>query len=323
MKKMEAYGVYNQFITAAADLVTTYEQTRAGFLSIALEKNMMSDPYVKRALAFKALVANTDGPDDLIAMTEVRSFMLTASGLSDKSMQYLSETDKTNAIAELVEKFLKPAGTNYIDEVIYRYLLIKGDAVGGSMRNRIGALGQERLIRALISCMNVMGFDYKWLSNSSSIWQDKKDNDLGIEKDLKALYWNNGHGDRVLGFNLNIPIISKNVDICLFNATISLYNNGRIVSMPQYTIMLGELKGGIDPAGADEHWKTANTALGRIRSAFHNASLPIKTSFIGAAIATAMSVEIYQQLSDGTLDNAANLTNLNQLTDYCNWILTV
>ena len=323
IKNKEACGVYNQFITAAADLVTTYEQTRAGFLSIALEKNMMSDPYVKRALAFKALVANTNGPDDLIAMTEVRPFMLTASGLSDKSMQYLSETDKTNAIAELVEKFLKPAGTNYIDEVIYRYLLIKGDAVGGTMRNRIGALGQERLIRALISCMNVMGFDYKWLSNSSSIWQAKKDNDLGIEKDLKALYWNNGYEDRVLGFNLNIPIVSKNVDICLFNATISLYDNGKIVSMPQYTIMLGELKGGIDPAGADEHWKTANTALGRIRSAFHNADLPIKTSFIGAAIATAMSVEIYQQLSDGTLDNAANLTNLNQLTDYCNWILTV
>ena len=320
---MEEYGVYNQFITAASDLVTTYEQTRAGFLSIALEKNMISDPYVKRALAFKALVANTTGPDDLIEMTEVRPFMLTASGLSDKSMQYLSETDKTNAITELVEKFLKPAGTNYIDEVIYRYLLIKGDAVGGTMRNRIGALGQERLIRALISCMNVMGFDYKWLSNSSCIWQDKKDNDLGIEKDLKAIYWNNGYEDRVLGFNLNIPIVSKNVDICLFNATISLYNKGKIVSMPQYTLMLGELKGGIDPAGADEHWKTANTALGRIRTAFHNANLPIKTTFIGAAIATAMSIEIYQQLSDGTLDNAANLTNLNQLTDYCNWILTV
>ena len=24
--------------------------------------------------------------------------------------------------------------------------------------------------------------------------------------------------------------------------------------------MLGELKGGIDPAGADEHWKTGNAA---------------------------------------------------------------
>ncbi len=31
--------------------------------------------------------------------------------------------------------------------------------------------------------------------------------------------------------------------------------------MAEKTLMLGELKGGIDPAGADEHWKTANTVL--------------------------------------------------------------
>jgi hypothetical protein len=35
---------------------------------------------------------------------------------------------------------------------------------------------------------------------------------------------------------------------------------------------LGELKGGIDPAGADEHWKTARTALQRIDDAFRKIS---------------------------------------------------
>ena len=49
--------MFNKFITAAEDLVTTHEQTRAGFLSIALEKNRVGDPYVKNALAFKAMVA--------------------------------------------------------------------------------------------------------------------------------------------------------------------------------------------------------------------------------------------------------------------------
>lgn len=56
--------------------------------------------------------------------------------------------------------------------------------------------------------------------------------------------------------------------------------------------MLGELKGGIDPAGADEHWKTANTALDRIRNSFANVGYSVKTSFVGAAIANAMAVEI-------------------------------
>jgi len=31
---------------------------------------------------------------------------------------------------------------------------------------------------------------------------------------------------------------------------------------------MGELKGGIDPAGADEHWKTANKALDKMRKPF-------------------------------------------------------
>ncbi len=159
--------MFNKFITSANDLVTTHEQTRAGFLSIALEKNMIGDPYVKNALAFKTMVAQTTSPDDFLSMPEIRPFMLTASGLSDKAMNHLDENDKTMAIKELIDNFLKPAGRNYIDETIYRYLLIKGDAMGGTMRNRIGALGQEKLIRALLSCMNVQGITYKWLSNES------------------------------------------------------------------------------------------------------------------------------------------------------------
>ena len=78
----------------------------------------------------------------------------------------------------------------------------------------------------------------------------------------------------------------------------------------------------IDPAGADEHWKTGNSALNRIRSSFADAGYPdMKTSFIGAAIERSMAEEIYGQLEDGTLTNASNLTNNNQLVAYCNWLI--
>ena len=83
--------------------------------------------------------------------------------------------------------------------------------------------------------------------------------------------------------------------------------------------MFGELKGGIDPAGADEHWKTGNTALTRIRTAF--ASYDILTSFIAAAIEREMSEEIWSQLCDNILNNAANITVDEQLTNYCKWII--
>lgn len=315
---------FNSFITSADTLVTTHEQTRAGFLSIALEKNKVGDPYVKNALAFKAMVAHTKSPDEFLTMPQIRPFLLTASGLSEKSMQYLTTADQTTAIQELIEKFLKPAGKDYIDEATFRYLLIKGDAVGGTMRNKIGALGQEKLIRAIFSSMEVRGISCKWLPNVSNAtnWQLKNSGDAGIESQVKALQWNNANGARLLAFNMTIPTVKKNVDICLYSGTTAEYDRGRIVRLPERAVMLGELKGGIDPAGADEHWKTGNTALERIRTAFAAAGYPdIKTSFIGAAIATAMAGEIYGQLCDEVLSNAANLTDNNQLIEYCNWLI--
>ncbi len=246
----------NSYITSLEDLITTHEQTRAGFLAIALEKNLVGDPYVKQALAFKSMVSHTKGPDDFLAMPSIRPFMLTAAGLSEKSLQHLNSDDHTLVIKELIEKFLKPAGPAYIDETIYRFLLTKGDAVGGTMRNRIGAMGQEKLVRCILSCMSVRGITYEWVdgNNSTFRWFVKRSDDTGVEKTLKALYWANAYGPRVLGFNMTNSIVKKNIDICLYNADKANYEQGKIAkSHPEKAIMLGELKGGIDPAGADEH----------------------------------------------------------------------
>lgn len=229
-------------------------------------------------------------------------------------------------IKELIDKFLKPAGPAYIDETIYRFLLTKGDAVGGTMRNRIGAMGQEKLVRCILSCMNVRGISYEWVdsTNSTFKWLAKRDDDTGVEKTLKALYWTNTHGSRVLGFNMTNSIVTKNIDICLYSTDKTGYEQGKIAkNHPEKALMLGELKGGIDPAGADEHWKTANTALERIRTKYAARGLQIQTSFVGAAIERAMAGEIYAQLVNGTMTNGANLTDTNQLVEYCNWLLDI
>ena len=84
---------------------------------------------------------------------------------------------------------------------------------------------------------------------------------------------------------------------------------------------LGELKGGIDPAGADEHWKTANTALSRVRDNFAKYGIKIPLFFIGAAIEVSMSKEIFNQYSTGKIVNCANLTVEKQLISLCNWLV--
>ena len=110
----------NKFITTAENLITKHAETRTGFLRIALGKNRAGDPFVKNALAFKAMTVHTKTPEDLLSVKEIRPFLVTAAGLSDKSLAYLNEDDQSLAVEELIEKFLKPAGTAYIDEAIFR-----------------------------------------------------------------------------------------------------------------------------------------------------------------------------------------------------------
>lgn len=134
---------FNKFITSASDLVTTHEATRAGFLSIALEKNRVSDPYVKIALCFKTRVTGVKSPDDLLKMPAVRPFLISASGLSDKSLNYLNEDDRTEAIKELIDKFLKPAGSHFIDEVRYGGEVIPVDFLSSLLAEQFGFIVEK------------------------------------------------------------------------------------------------------------------------------------------------------------------------------------
>jgi type II restriction enzyme len=311
-------------IKSADDLVTSRQDTRAGFIAMAIEKNYIAVPYIEEAKALKSLAKQVKEPKELLQVVDLRVGLLTASGLSDKSLNYLTEDDRTLAIKGLIEKFLEPAGENFIDELVYRYLLTKGDALGGRARNLAGSLGERKFLRTLISVFNISGIPYQWKDNDTNAWLDKPKDDRDIEKRIKAIHWKK-KSDRLLILNINVPLVDKNVDLTILNATPVDLKKGKhsIIHQPDKYIALGELKGGIDPAGADEHWKTANSAMNRIRSSFDKNKLNPKTFFIGAAIESAMAIEIFKQLQTVSMDNAANLTNDKQLTEICDWIINL
>src|SRR5258708_11612260 len=120
-------------------------------------------------------------------------------------------------------------------------------------------------------------------------------------------------------YNLNVPAVKNNIDICLFDSYHEIHSEANVHNPKQY-LALGELKGGIDPAGADEHWKTARTALERIHTGC--VGQHPSTFFIGAAIETKMAGEIWTSLENGTISNAANLTDEKQLSSIVRWLCT-
>jgi type II restriction enzyme len=119
---------------------------------------------------------------------------------------------------------------------------------------------------------------------------------------------------------VKVPVVGNNVDLILLNCGPKEIVNHAVFSSPDSYIALGELKGGIDPAGADEHWKTARTALNRIYRSFAAVETKPRIFFVGAAIKTAMAREIWRQLEDGILDNAANLTEDAQISSLALWL---
>jgi hypothetical protein len=310
---------YKRHLTSSADLQTSYPAYRAGFISLALERNRRATPFVDEARKLRSVANTANSPTDLLKMKDIRGALLTAAGISDKASGYLEEEDKTEAIAGLISTFLDPAGTDFVEELVYRFLLTRGDTLGGSMRNVGGALAQRKLTRSLISCLNLAGTKYWWTDKRKKTWNQSQSSvdDADIEIGLVGLAWENSNGRRMLIYNLNVPIVKNNIDICLFNADYSVYG-ADTVSKPALYLALGELKGGIDPAGADEHWKTARTALDRIHRSFQD--LTPATFFISAAIEKKMASEIWELLENTIITNAANLTNEDHVSAISRWL---
>jgi type-2 restriction enzyme bsoBI len=317
-------GKVKEVIKKPEDLQTSYEEYRAGFLNQALEKNRRSEPIIQEAYALKLIASKLEEAEKLSQKDEIKQSLLIASGVSEKASKIISDEDKKEAIKNLIDKFLVPAGEKFPEELAFRYLLFKGDSFGGTMRNLTGKLAKEKFIRSIIASLKVNDIPYYWTEKITNkiIWQESPEDDYQIEQRCKAIRWCKDSKKRMLIVDFSFDIdgensFKNNVDICLFEGD----EQTNILEFKQNTklaLILGELKGGIDKAGADEHWKTANSALTRIRTVFGSGT---ETVFIGAAIEARMAKEIFNQLSEGQLTKAANLNNDNQLYDVADWII--
>ncbi len=310
---------YMMHLRVSDDLVTTYEATRAGFVALALEKNRKATPYVVQAQALQEAASLARTPADLLNIKGIEAGLLTAAGLSDRALKHLLPQDKAEAIKGLIRNFLEPAGAKFVEELVFRFLLTRGDTLGGSMRNVGGVLAQRKMARAIISALTIAGIGYRWQHSRTRKWVEMASDDSDIELSLRGLAWQTENGPRTLIYNLTVPLIKNNVDMCLFKLGPGQLQETGYHAAHSY-LAIGELKGGIDPAGADEHWKTAHTALQRVRRAFSEAGASPYLFFVGAAIEKKMASEIWVQLTNGQLHNAANLNEERQVASLARWL---
>lgn len=290
---------YLSHLESATSLVTQKEKTTLGFIASAMDRNGKASVFVNEARNVRMHARQASCPSDLAGIKAIQKALLAAAGVSDKAKVHLKENGCRQAIEGFIHEYLEPAGDQFVDELVFRFLLTRGDTLGGSMRNHVGVSAQQKLHAILIDTLTDQSIDY---------------NIHDGQKSVKAIEWKIEGRHRKLWYNIKVPFIGKkgnNVDMALTNE-LPLANKAAYLAF-------GELKGGIDPAGADEHWKTANSALKRIRESFEEAKL----FYVGAAIEESMSHEIWSHLNDGHLANAANLTDKAQIKLLCQWFLTL
>ncbi len=311
----------NVFVTSPESLVTTHDAYRAGVLEIALFKNKESIPYLDKAKAlYVTLRQNTKTCSDVLKMTELHETILEAAGITQKTKKHLTVIDKTELLQKFIDEVLAPSGKKYVDEIVFRYLMALGEQLGGHMRNCIGNLARGKMVRQLIAQLNVAGKDFKYFIDGDKVWSDGVKFKVEVAESIKAIAWRNGIHVRTFLNNVNVEGLSKNVDMVLVEKELPVITSSEMkkaLADTKEIIMMGELKGGIDPAGGDEHWKTARGALERIRKAYKRVDI----LFICASIEKAMAKEIYSMFQMGDLNCVANLTDNNQLGSACEWIV--
>ena len=314
-------------INSFEDLVTSKSETRKGFKILALRKAEEATFYSNKAKKLRKNITPYENLSELKENLNIRSELIECAGISTKTKSRLDDESLDEIVNEFLKKFIKPEGKFFKDEIINRFMLTQGDALGGRMRNIAGRLAAEKLNKFIYSIMRNEKIESSFFHRKKKIWVSTEDEINESLGEIKAIKWNRKNKKRLLIYDLTVPIVKKNIDIVIFNndqcGEISSPIYKSFIKENKNYLALGELKGGIDPAGADEHWKTANTALDRIRNSFNTKNINVLTFFIGAAIERSMAEEIYYQLNSKKLSNCANLTKKEQLKEICKWLISI
>jgi len=233
--------------------------------------------------------------------------------------------------------------SRYFNKIVSEYILLSevtplrhleivlsniGDGLGGVSRNEVGRLATTQIMRYVITDLHSIKQidsvqytlkgsldaieDDEELPEIADVWKFTDELDISTKLDTlekyrvkyqqiilkngysllldRQLYWSDREGN---SFKIGPDLHSR-------NSTIDL-------------IWAGEIKGGADPAGSDEHWKTATQAFNRIIEAAEKTDRekPL-LSFLATIIVERVAREAQQWISEGKLTSVYNLTKISE-----------
>lgn len=309
-------GMILPSITSSKDLVTTHEATCQGFLDQARVKTEKASIYIAKGIEFWEELNKTATVSEVPNNPRLQEGLIATAGVSAKARHYLTEEQIKRILSGIIEGIPEDRKDAFREELFYRYLLTKGASLDGEMRNYAGAHAARAFVVALLDALQTNHDPSVWLKDVKGSCKLPEARLLAESHKVQKITWSN----RLLLFDKKPEIINKNVDMILLDSSTASAEAHLLHEHKSY-LACGELKGGIDPAGADEHWKTARSAIDRVAEVFASKRKKPALFFVGAAIEEAMAVELFHWLQSGKLKYAANLTVLRQVTDLISWLV--
>jgi len=110
---------YLKHLKSGTDLETTYEAIRAGFVTLALEKNRRATPFVQQARALKTSAEQAKSPAGLLDIEEIQPALLTAANQLKPHTFFIGAAIERKMAAEiwdLLESGVLENAANLTDE---------------------------------------------------------------------------------------------------------------------------------------------------------------------------------------------------------------
>ena len=313
---------YRLHLASSNDLVTTPARFSGWSASLRFERKRRAAHIAEQGRALRVAISGATTPKNLARVKGIESALLTASGVPERNRLHWRQSERAAAIKVFIDKALSLAGPDFVEELIHRFLSTQEGVLDASMSNAGDVLAQRKIARALIAAITLRGLSYLWEHPTRGVWSPQPKEDSDIELNLRGLSWEGGRKRRTVVFNLYVPFLRNSVAVCMLDCEPD--NLQAAVRSPSAYVALGELKGGGDSGWeGDNGGKTAKAALDKIRKGFAASGNQPHIFFIGAAIAKKMAQEIWAGLEAGTLSNAANLTNDDQVASLSRWLCSL
>ena len=100
--------MYRHHLSTSSDLITSQEETRTEFISLALEKSRLATPIIEQARAIRVSAMSVKQASYLMKDDELKPVLLAAAGVSDKAARHMLSNDRDEVIIRFVSNVLEP-----------------------------------------------------------------------------------------------------------------------------------------------------------------------------------------------------------------------